>query len=442
MNSTQVIVVTISFALVICAGLLAAGEAALSTFSRTRAGDLVAEGRTGATTLARIVADPAAYLNTSLFVRTMCEITSIVLVAMVMFDLITTDWIQVLVTAGIMTVISYIAWGVAPRTLGRRHPDGVALSFAGPVMALTTVLGPFPKLLILIGNALTPGKGFRQGPFSTEAELRELVDMAEASELIASDERRMIHSVFELGDSVVREVMVPRTDMVHIEDHKTLRQVMSLALRSGFSRIPVIGEGIDDVVGVIYLKDLIRRWYDDPDAQTSERAREVMRPAHWCPESKPVDELLHEMQRHRTHLVMVFDEFGGTAGMVTIEDILEEIVGEIRDEFDTGEQAPFVEVEPGLVRVSARFPVDELGDLFDLELDDDDVDSVGGLMAKELNQVPIPGSTVKVAGLELTAERTTGRRNRIATVLVRRITESTDDEAEAGSVRTKESVDG
>ena len=213
--------------------------------------------------------------------------------------------------------------------------------------------------------------------------------------MIESGERRMIHSVFDLGDTIVREVMVPRTDMVFIEEYKTLRQAVSLALRSGFSRIPVIRDGLDDVVGVLYLKDVIKRVYDTPDAQTTERVGSMMRKPVWCPDSKPVDELLQEMQAKRVHLVIVVDEFGGTAGMATIEDILEEIVGEITDEYDE-ENTDITPLGEGRYRVSSRLPVDELGDLFGLKLDDEDVETVGGLMAKQLNKVPIAGSVVDV----------------------------------------------
>jgi CBS domain containing-hemolysin-like protein len=319
-----------------------------------------------------------------------------------------------------MIVISFILWGVAPRTLGRQHSDRVACAAAGPLVFFTRVLGPFPRLLIMIGNALTPGQGFTDGPFATEAELREMVDYAEASAVIESGERRMIHSVFDLGNTIVREVMVPRTDMVFIEEHKTLRQAVSLSLRSGFSRIPVIREGLDDVVGVLYLKDVIKRVYDSPGTQSSERVGPMMRPPVWCPDSKPVDELLQEMQAKRVHLVIVVDEFGGTAGMATIEDILEEIVGEITDEYDE-ENTDITELGPDRYRVSSRLPLDELGDLFGLELDDEDVETVGGLMAKQLNKVPIAGSVVEFEGLQLVAERSTGRRNRIGTVVASRV---------------------
>ena len=225
---------------------------------------------------------------------------------------------------------------------------------------------------------------------------------------------------------------------------KTLRQAMSLALRSGFSRIPVTGDGgLDDVTGVLYVKDVMKRVYDNANAQTSERVASLARPPVWCPDSKPVDELLREMQATRTHLVVVIDEFGGTAGVATIEDILEELVGEIVDEFDESELPPFVELGPDRYRVSSRLPVDELGDLFELALDDEDVDSVGGLLAKELNKVPIPGSSVRVHGLELIAERGHGRRNQVTTLLVTRASEGTFDDAgvDAATTFTAESAD-
>jgi CBS domain containing-hemolysin-like protein len=419
----------IAFVLMIFAGLTAAAEAALSSFSKARANRLLEEGMPGAQRVRRIVDDPPQYLNTLLFLRSMIEISAIILVANVIFGLIPKTWQAGAVTSGIMIIVSYIAWGVAPRTLGRQHADRVACAAAGPIVAITTVLGPFPRLLILIGNALTPGKGFSEGPFATEAELRELVDLAEASEVIESGERKMIHSVFDLGDTIAREVMVPRTDMVFIEEYKTLRQAVSLALRSGFSRIPVIRGGIDDVVGVLYLKDVIRRIYDKPDAQSTERVGSMMRRPLFCPDSKPVDELLQEMQAKRVHLVIVVDEFGGTAGMVTIEDILEEIVGEITDEYDE-ENTNITQLGEGRYRVSSRLPVDELGDLFGLELEDEDVETVGGLMAKHLNKVPIAGSVVKYDGLELVAERSAGRRHKIGTVIVTRIS-SVESEADA-----------
>ena len=430
MSQTDYAALAVALVLVILAGVVAAAEAALSSFSKARADRLLEEGRGGAKRVRKIAEDPPRYLSTALFLRTVLEISAITLVAKVVFSRISEAWEAGLITAGSMVVVSYVVWGVAPRTLGRQHADRIASATAGPIVALTTVLGPFPRLLIMIGNALTPGKGFEEGPFATEAELRDLVDLAEASEVIESDERKMIHSVFDLGDTIVREVMVPRTDMVFIEEYKTLRQAVSLALRSGVSRIAVIGEGVEEVVGVLYVMDVFKRVYDRPDAQSTERVGSMMRPPVWCPDSKPVDELLREMQLKHVHLVLVVDEFGGTAGMVTIEDILEEIVGEITDEYDE-ENTDIASLGEGRYRVSSRLPVDELGDLFGLKLDDEDVETVGGLMAKQLNKVPIAGSVVKYNGLELVAERSTGRRNRIGTVIATRIAASEDSEDDA-----------
>ncbi len=424
---------------VVLASLLTAAEAALASTSRSRAENLVEEGRSGAKRLQLLVADRAPYLNTVLFVRLLLEISATVLVTLVYFDHVGELWQRIGFPVLTMIVISFIVLGVAPRTLGRQHVDRVALAAAGPVSALTTVLGPIPQLMIVIGNVLTPGRGFSDGPFTSEAELRELVDMAEANELIEEGERKMIHSVFDLGDTIVKEVMVPRTEMVYIERTKTLRQGVSLALRSGFSRIPVIGDDIDDVVGVLYLKDVIRRMYDNPKAQTSELVEALMRPPSFCPDSKPVDELLREMQLTRSHVVVVIDEFGGTAGLATIEDVLEEIVGEIVDEYDQ-EVAPVAELGEKRFRVSARLPIDDLGELFGLKVDDEDVDTVLGLMAKELNKVPIPGSVVRWEGIELVAERGSGRRHQIQTVLASLVSDEADDAADAAAKLASESA--
>ncbi len=409
---------------------MAAAETALGVITRSRTERMVEQGERGAERIRLIAQDPAPSINAVMFSRMALEITAIVVTANVMFTRFDADWTRGLATIGIMLVVSFILWGVAPRTLGRQHPERTLTLFGPLISGLTTVFGPVAQLMIMLGNALTPGRGFTDGPFATEAELRDLVDMAEAHELIEAGESKMIHSVFELGDTIVKEVMVPRTDMVYIQQHRTLRQLLSLALRSGFSRIPVVGEDLDDVLGVVYLKDVAKRIYDFPDAERRERVEELMRPATFCPDSKPVSELLHDMQLSHSHLVMVIDEFGGTAGMATIEDILEEIVGEIVDEYDHDVPA-VADLGDGRFRVSSRLPIDELGSLFDLDLDDDDVETVGGLMAKQLNLVPIPGSRALVGNIELIADRAVGRRHQIGTVLVRRLSdEELADEAE------------
>ena len=436
--SGSVFLLVVAALLVVLGGLSAGAEAALSRVSRVAADELEREGRRGAHRLQQVLADPARYLNLLTLLRMSAEVVATVLVTVAALYLFEERWQAVLTASITMVLVSYIAIGVSPRTLGRQHPAPISLWSARFVHPLARLLGPLPQLLILVGNALTPGKGLRDGPFSSEAELRDLVDLAEENQVIEDREREMIHSVFELGDTIVREVMVPRTDVVFIESTKTLRQAMSLCLRSGFSRIPVIGEGFDDVVGVAYLKDVVRRTYVHREGESVERVDSVMRPAVFVPESKPVDELLREMQAQQSHVAIVVDEYGGTAGLVTIEDVLEEIVGEITDEYDV-EEALVEELPDGGLRVSTRLHVDELAERLDIELHDDDVDTVGGLLAKHLGRVPIPGAQVHVEGLELTAESTHGRRNRIGTVLVRRRTEDVNG-ARPGDVPERETA--
>jgi CBS domain containing-hemolysin-like protein len=433
MSGVDIWLLVVAAIATVVAGLFSSADAALSSFSKARADEIAGNGKSGARRLLVIVEDPPRYLNTALFLRMLAEIAAIVLVTVVMLDLIVPRggsesgpepdgdrWLAMLAAWLLMLVVSFVVIGVAPRTLGRQHAERIALLSSGPLIAFTKVLGPLPRLLIMIGNAITPGRGFSEGPFASEAELRELVDLAEASSVIESGERQMIHSVFELGDTIVREVMVPRTDVVFIEGHKTLRQAMSLALRSGYSRIPVIGENLDDIVGFAYLKDITKRVFDRHEAESTERVDSVMRQVLYVPDSKPIDALLREMQAERKHVAVVVDEYGGTAGLVTIEDVLEEIVGEITDEYDVAR----VDVEHlanGSVRVSSRYPVDDLEDVCGVAVEDDDVDTVGGLMAKHLGRVPITGSVVEVHGLRFEAEAPSGRRNRIGTVLITRL---------------------
>jgi CBS domain containing-hemolysin-like protein len=417
--------------LVALAGLFAMTDAALGAISVARAGALARAGLWGAGALQVVAADRPRYLNLLLLLRLLCELTATTLVALVAIDTFGVGWTAALVTAGAMTVVSFVVVGVGPRTIGRQHAYPVGRVAAPAVRWLGRALGPLASLLIWVGNAVTPGRGFREGPFVTAGpngaeadmtvELRELVDLAGETGAVEQGERQMIHSVFQLGDTVAREVMVPRTEMVWIEAHKSLRQALALALRSGFSRIPVIGASVDDVLGVVYLKDLVRRATGaDPHSGDRVRVDELMREAVFVPESKPVDDLLSEMQAARVHLAIVVDEYGGTAGLVTIEDILEEIVGEITDEYDV-ELPPVQRLADGAVRVSARLPIEDLGELFEVALPAEEVETVAGLLAQALGRVPIPGATATVGGLRLVAEGVTGRRNRIETVLVRRL---------------------
>ena len=407
-------------ALIALGGLFAAIDAAVSAVSIARVEELVREERPGAMRLARILLERPRYINLVVLLRIACEVSATVMLVAYIYDDLGLTW-GLVAAAGIMTVINFVVMGVGPRTLGRQNAYSIALVCALPLQFISLLLTPISRLLILLGNALTPGRGFRNGPFASEIELREVVDLAQQRGVVADDERRMIQSVFELGDTPAREVMVPRTEMVWIENGKTAGQATSLAVRSGHSRIPVIGENVDDIVGVVYLKDLVRRTYYSNNAGRDTKVIEVMRPAVFIPDSKPLDDLLREMQRDRIHMALLVDEYGATAGLVTIEDVLEEIVGEIADEYDTDEVAPVEDLGDNTFRVSARLPIEDVGELYDIEFDEDlEVDTVGGLLALELGRVPLPGAEVVSNGLRLRAEGGPDHRGRmrVGTVLV------------------------
>jgi CBS domain containing-hemolysin-like protein len=415
-SSTALLIIAI--AMVLLAGVFAAADAAVSTVSQARAEGLVRLGRTGARQLAAVIAERRRHINLLLLLRMTCELTSTVLVTVVFLRWIEPVWLAMVVAAVVMVVVSYVLIGVGPRTIGRQHPYRVGTLIAGPVRVLGSVLGPLSKLLIVLGNAITPGEGFREGPFTSEVELRELVDLAQERGVVEESEREMIHSVFELGDTVAREVMVPRTEIVWIEQTKTVRQALALALRTGFTRVPVIDDSVDDIVGVANIKDLMPAYMAEGGANRP--VQELMNPASFVPDSKRLDELLKEMQLSHNHMAIAVDEYGGTAGLLSIEDILEEIVGEITDESDTDERPPVEYLDDRSVRVSARLGVGDLGELFGLELEEFDVETVGGLLAQRLGRVPLPGTEAEVAGLRLHAEGGKNRRGRmrITTVVV------------------------
>ncbi|MEI2716153.1 MAG: hemolysin family protein [Candidatus Nanopelagicales bacterium] len=406
--------------LVLISWFFVAAETAFGLLSRVRLQELSDEGDKRAGRLLTLVADPPRYINVLLLLHTFITLAALAVLYLALGDFFPGDTsVDLLIATAVMTVVSYVVLGVSARTVGRQHPERVAAAAAGIARVLAVLLTPVSWALIHIGNAITPGKGYARGPFTSQAELRALLDRAGEDSLIEDDERQMIHSVFELGGTIAREVMVPRTEVVFIERDKSLRQAMSLALRSGFSRIPVVGEDADDVVGVVFLKDLVKRNFEHRDSEKVEQVGSIMRSAHFVPDSKPADELLREMQASRVHMAIVVDEFGGTAGLVTIEDILEEIVGEIDDEYDTG--APeVVRLGDGVLRVSSRLSVEHLCELTGMDLDPDrlGVETVAGLLARRLGHVPIPGAEITEQGWRLEAESAEGRRNRIGSVLV------------------------
>jgi len=410
--------------LALVAGWCANAEAALALVSATG----VAERPEHQGSLSTVAADLPRYMSVLLLIRAILEVFAAVLVTAAFVRWFGDDWRAVFASLAVVIALRYALTGVRPQTgwVGPRT-ERTAARAARFIAPLTRALGPLPRLLVALGNAMPPTRRTRplvdeerpSGPVA-RSELRGLVDYLERRTGIEPGEREMVRSVFELGDTIVREVMVPRTDMVFIEAGKTVEQALSLALRSGFSRIPVVGENEDDVVGIAYLKDIVAWSHDHPGADATEEVTTVIRPASYVPDSKPVDELLRQMQAQRNHVAIVIDEYGGTAGLVTIEDILEEIVGEITDEYDN-ERPPVEWLSGGSARVTARLSVTELEELFGVALGVDDVETVAGLLAHQLGRVPIAGSTVTVHGLRLTAENPTARRNKIGTVLVERV---------------------
>lgn len=419
----SVLVISVVVALLLFAGFLAGSESAINSISRVFVEELESKSSKRAAWVQRVLSEPARYLNVVLFVRKAAELTATVIVAEALIDLFDSLALAMSVSVGAMLVLSFVVVGVGPRTLGKQHAGAWIVPASIAAVILAKILGPITTLLIAIGNAITPGKGFKTGPFANEAELRDLVDQAHERGLVEESEHEMIHSVFELGDTLVRELMVPRTEMVWIEGSKNLRQGLSLALRSGFTRIPVIGENLDTIMGIAYVKDLAKRTHEYRESEQTELVSDHIRPATFIPETKTAAELLKEMQRDQIHLAIVVDEYGGTAGLITIEDLLEEIVGEIADEYDDDlEEIEWLE-EGKKARVSARLHIEDLADHLEIEFEKDEleeVDTVGGFMAKLLGRVPIPGSEIELSGWKITAERPVGRRHRIGTVLVER----------------------
>ncbi|MBM6621410.1 HlyC/CorC family transporter [Micrococcaceae bacterium RIT802] len=402
----------LALAFVWCAAILTAAEAAFLVLPRQEAEDMLAERPRK--NLRAILAEPTAHTHAVRFWRIWFETAGAVAIALLYHDLLDNIWLAGLLATATMAAVGFVLVGVSPRRYGRVRSSSVVLLTAPLVRALRMVLGPIPGWLVRVGSSVAKEAPVQEEAFFTEELFRDMVDRAHEADIIEDVEADLIHSVFELGDTRVRAVMVPRTDMVTVDYGTSLPDAMSLFLRSGCSRIPVIRDNPDQIVGIVYLKDLAARLHSRPgDDHTVEQ---VCRDVRYVPESKSVAELLQELQRESTHVAIVIDEYGGTAGLVTLEDLIEEIVGEIDDEYDDS-SVESEELEDGVFRVSARMGIDDFADLFDRRIDDDEVDSVGGLLAKTLGRVPIVGSEVTVDGIRIHAERLAGRRNRIGYVL-------------------------
>jgi CBS domain containing-hemolysin-like protein len=432
------IFVVAAVVLVVFGGLLAASDAALMVLSRTDLVDLAAHSRSRRSLLG-IASDMGAHVNALNFTRVVSETTAAVLVSLSFAYSFHDWWWALLASALIMTAVSFVLVGSSPRSVGRAHSRGIMLFSAPVIRLIRVILGPIANALVAIGNRVTPGRP-KNATFSSEEQLLSMVDEATELDVLGEDDRELIHSIFEFNDTVVREVMVPRTDMVTIDGDANLGTAMGLFLSRGVSRMPVVGEDIDNVVGILYLRDVARLEYEQTTGSEATTAAQLARPALFVPESKKADDTLRQMQLESNHLAMVIDEYGGIAGLVTLEDLIEELVGDISDEYDR-EVPDFEDLGDGHYRVAARMPVDELGDLFGIELEDDEVDSVGGLLTKTVGRLPVAGSTASVSGLILTAERTEGRRKRISTVLARRDQSLIDAQAAFVETRAAESKD-
>jgi CBS domain containing-hemolysin-like protein len=433
MTALLVVLLIAAFVLVAFGGLFAAVDSAILALTRADILEL-AEHHRAKRSLRAIATDTGAHINAVNFARIVFETTAAVFVTVALAFSIDILWLALVLSALIMTAVSFVLVGSSPRSVGRVHSRLVLRWSAVAVHVTRVVLGPFASALVAIGNRVTPGRP-RSGTFSSEEQLLSMVDEATELDVLEEDDRELIHSIIEFNDTVVREVMVPRTDMVTIDEDATVGHGLGLFLSKGVSRIPVVkDDDVDDIAGILYLRDVARLSYERPEALSEQTVSQYARPAIFVPESKKVDDTLRQMQSASNHLAMVVDEYGGIAGLVTLEDLIEELVGDISDEYDR-ESIDVEALGDGEYRVSARLPVDELGELFDLELDDDDVDSVGGLLSKTLGRLPVSGSSAHVSGLVLTAEHTEGRRGRVATVLVRR------DEASASRIEpTKENA--
>jgi putative hemolysin len=410
-GGTEGILVAVVAVLIIVTGFLAMSETAITRITKVKAMTLVEEGHRGATNLLRLVQRIDRVLPVVLFALEVCTLVAATLVGVVAEHAF--GPLGVVIATAFEVVVIFVVAELAPKTWAVQHSDRAAL-FASPVIRALVAFAPLgwiTRALIAITNTLLPGKGMKSGPYTSDEMLRALADEAAQEEVIEQEERTLIHSIIDFGDTVVREVMVPRTDMVAVESYAHITDVVDIVIPAGFSRIPVYSQGIDDIVGIVYVKDLMRA---EREGNGHCEVSEVMREPHFTPESKRVSELMREMQAGKFHLAVVVDEFGGTAGLVTLEDLIEELVGEITDEYDV-EEVPPERLDDGTLIVNARMPVDEVNELLDgteqPELPEgEDWDTVGGLLYSLLGHVPSEGEAAEVDGHRLIAERVQGRR--------------------------------
>jgi putative hemolysin len=413
MTTGEWIMLSVVLVLFCVSGLMALAETAFTRMSRIRAVALAEEGDRRAARLVRMLETPERTLNPVLLVLLACQLVSASLLGAAIEARL--GAVGFFVGLVVEVVVFFVFFEVAPKTYAIQHTDRAALRVSGLLWFLTN-FAPVRKLsraLIGVANIVLPGRGLRRGPFATEEDVRAAADVAADEHEIEREESKLIHSIFEFGDTVVREVMLPRPDMVAIEADATIDEGIARAIEGGFSRIPCFEGDTDNILGLVYLKDLVRlRQAGEGD----QPVRIAVRDAVVVPEQKRVAELLKEMQQQQFHMAIVVDEHGGTAGLVTLEDLLEEIVGEITDEYDIEE--PRVEHLPGgALRVPGRTSIDDVNEELGIELPDDEWDTVGGLVFNLLGKVPDEGESVSFQGFEFVTERVQG--NRIVSVQIR-----------------------
>ncbi len=395
------LIVVIVFGLVIAA-FAAAAETSLTSVSRIRMRSLAEEGNRRARTVTRLHADPNAYLSTILTLNTVAVIVVSTATALLIGSYLTK--IPQVVGTVVLSIVVLIFCEIAPKSLALRFNERFALVLAGPVQILTRVLRPLigglSAMSRLIVRAATRGHTVR-GPFVTEEELKLLLYVGEQEGIVEQEEREMIHGILEMTDKSVREVMVPRVDIVAVEATDSIADVIKVVIEYGFSRIPIYEDNVDNIVGVVYAKDLLRHGVVGDDQRP---LKAVAREPYYTPEAKRVGELLREMKERKVHIAVVVEEHGGTAGIVTFEDLIEEIVGPIRDEYDMREVEELQIVSDQEVVVSARFPVDDLKEELDLQVPTVDADTVGGLVYELLGEIPKVGATIQLGDATLTVE--------------------------------------
>ena len=403
----DIALVVVVAVLLVASGALAMAETSLVRTTSVKAASLKSEGRRGADALVDLVKEPERFLNPVLLLVLVCQLVSATLIG-ILADQWLGGW-GVLAATVFEVVVIFVFFEAVPKNWAVHHPERAALASA-PVVGWLIRFPPVRALAaVLIGLAdLVLGRrgDAKRTALVTEAELLAMADVATQERVIDSEERAFIHSVIEFGDTVVREVMVPRPDMVALETSASVSDALVEALEAGFSRLPVYLDAIDDVIGIAYAKDLIRL---EREGRGDEPVASHVRPALFVPETKPVAALLSDLREQRVHQVIVVDEYGGTAGLATLEDVLEELVGEIVDEFDT-EESSTLAIDANTFEVPGRLPIDEVDDLLDAELPKGSWDTIGGLVSDAIGRVPDPGDTAVVDGYRLTVLAREGRR--------------------------------